>query len=196
MGINDPQEDFLNLNLEIFNGIFNEHSNMLRVKFFVVLKSAYHRTCQYFYVTVLGETLQNLDQLKLESEKSSMNVDVNKGENILLQNPTNFVFINAKYQQKWEFETDVKERMDQFEKQADGKNAIQVLLVSKKIWEDNKKQPEEMIQYKRLRNYIRHEREAKVSFIVLFWEELLELLDEREEVNSTYLSLKKMLETL
>lgn len=194
--MNDPQEEFLNLNLELFNGLFNEHSNLFRGNFFDVLKSAYHRTCLYFYTTVLKETLQNMDQLKLEAEKSSLNVDVYGGENILFETSTNIVFITAIHLKNWEFETDVKERMDQIEKQTDGKNAIQVLLVSKKIWEDRKKNTEEMTQYKRLRNYLRHEREAKISFIVLFWEELLELFEEREEVNPVYLSLKNMLETL
>ncbi|QOY35039.1 hypothetical protein AWH56_020360 [Anaerobacillus isosaccharinicus] len=86
--------------------------------------------------------------------------------------------------------------MNYIEQHRDGKDANQVLLVSEKIWEDSKKHPEEMIQYKRLRNYLRHERGTKTAFIVLFWEDILELLEDREEVEPAFHCLKTMLEKL
>lgn len=192
MGLNDPQENFLNL--EIFKGrLFNEH--LLRDKFFDVLKSAYTRTCHNFYISVNDETLHNLNYLTIESKKSDFNVHVNGAENIQIETSTNIIVINTKYNQKWNFEADVKEQMNSIEQHPDEKNAIQVLLVSKKIWEDNRKHSEDMIQYKKLRNHLRHEQGEKVSFIVLFWEDILEFLEEKEEVNPAYLSLKKILET-
>lgn len=199
MKFNNSQDDFRNLILKLFSrSFFNQNTpieGQLKNNFFHVLKSAYLRTCHHFYLPVLDETLQNLDQLKLEAENSSIKVDLNEDEDILIKTARNIVVIHAIYKQKWQFETDVKERMDLQLEQMGGRNAIQVLTVSKEIWEDSKKHTEEMIHYKRLRNYLRHDQRGKDPFIVLFWEDILDFLEEREGDNPAYLSLKKILET-
>jgi hypothetical protein len=154
---------------------------------FNMLEEVYTRTAEKFYLPVQPDFLVNLQQLKRDIEKQSLTFELQNHqdllEEIVITTPRMIVSMNVKQDGKWTFKTDIIDhflKLDEvntrLEKQGQAKTMVQVLLVSKKIWDTDKKQPNEMVEYKRLRNYLRHEREKDIPFIVIFFEDVLELI--------------------
>ncbi|MCT8138456.1 hypothetical protein H1D32_12320 [Anaerobacillus sp. CMMVII] len=183
--------DDSNLYLRIFDYLAYElttSNSWLRTRFFDLLKKAYLNTCETFYLPVSNHSLETFAHLKRDSDIASAEYDLYDGKReadgkiavILMSTPLTIVAIEAITDRNWQFKSDVENNLTAIMQlsQTDEKNAVQVLLVSKKLWEQNKRLPEEMANYKRLRNHLRHERNQQVLFVVLFLEDLLPLFEE------------------
>ncbi|MFN7249732.1 MAG: hypothetical protein ACK4M9_02985 [Anaerobacillus sp.] len=155
--------------------------------FFDMLAESYTRTSGKFYLPVHTATLVDFQQLKGDFEDGLVSFEHHNQESleeILVTTPRLIVSMNVIQLKKWRFETDIIEHFAKLnlvkkhlEKHGNSKTIIQVLFVSEKIWDLYKKQPDEMKDYKKLRNYLRHEREKDVPFIVLFLEDVLKLVE-------------------
>jgi hypothetical protein len=182
MQFHDPGEDLqeARIDVELLKYCLEQASNN---HFIDMLAEAYTHTAEKFYLPVHTDTLGDFQQFKGDFENVLVTLEHHNQElleEILVTTPRMIVTMNVKQCGRWRFETDiighfekVNDIKKRLERQGDAKTVIQVLLVSKKIWNKFKKQPDEMIEYKRLRNYLRHERQKEAPFIVLFLEDVL-----------------------
>jgi hypothetical protein len=182
MQFHDPGEDLqeTRIDVDLLKYYLEQTPNY---QFFDMLEEAYTRTVEKFYLPIHTDTLEDFQQLKGDFENGLVTFEYHNQElleEIVVTTPRMLVTMNVKQWGRWRFETDiighfekVNEIKKRLERQGHAKTVIQVLLVSKKIWDSYKKQPDEMMDYKRLRNYLRHERQKEAPFIVLFLEDVL-----------------------
>ncbi|RXI95581.1 hypothetical protein DS745_24325 [Anaerobacillus alkaliphilus] len=163
----------------IFNKQTPNHKSLVE-DFFLTVVEAYRRTCEFYFLPCADNVLNELSQLKQEYEEMFGYVNFHYGaSDIVLSTHSTIVIITVKQQENWCFESDVKKQfniLSHYEPQTN-KRLLQVLLVSKMTWENGRKNTRHMIHYKKLRNYLRHERNSDTPFVVLFWEDVLRLLN-------------------
>ncbi len=153
-----------------------------------LLSTAYQHTCKSFYIPTSDDALLSLSRLKQDFGRMEC---IHEVGDICLSGSSCDVFFTAISYENWDFERDVEEQQEKIHHyrtrhSSMEKRCLHALVVSKVEWEARKKHPDEMIQYKRLRTFLRHDHSRDFPFVLLFWEDVVTLLGENPEYLSAF----------
>lgn len=196
-----------NLYFKVFGGcIFNEliPSNFLGGIFIEKLISTYDRTCNWFEIEKDINVENKLKDLKADfySNKLSLTFDFHlyraincscsdRGEmaDIFISGSKSFVAIEAKYTKCYDYDKDIEKNGARISKACNEHQifGIQVLLVTKGKWtnsvnQSNKKES----NYKKLYNYVNGNVNPKVPFILLLWEDVLDVISADKNMDTVH----------
>lgn len=177
-----------NLYYKVFAGcIFNEliNKNNLPNAFIEKLKYRYNWTSKHFSLEDNKEVYTYLEQLKSDFKNNKLNVSFDyhinridensdRGElaDIFINGTNTFVAIEAKYLEKYEFKKDIMKNRSRIKKAMDKSNyaGIEVLLIQ------GSKLEYSVVNYNALNNYMRNEDNQDIPFIIIFWEDILDII--------------------
>lgn len=187
-----------NLYFKIFGAyIFNEFyqdSKLISEKFFELIKNSYIETCRMLNVSFLNLFDEIIKEIIESNQLEKVHVDfdhhinrnvpgVDNGElaDILISSPKNFIAIEVKYKEDWDFYKDIKSNRERI-KSLVKKNkigAIQILLITENKWlQCYKHRKQNGSNYIKLINYLssKERNEENIPFVILFWENVREII--------------------
>lgn len=151
--------------------LVSSNNQQLKASFFQLLTSSYMASCEQFYTPIQNYVIATFKRLGKDSKRIKL-LEGNNSQDIILSTGKELLLFT--FENNWNFSTSIEEPYNKIKKLP--KPSVQTLVISKELWEKEKKHPISMIHYKKLRNHVRHIRETNKPFLVLYQEELQHLV--------------------
>lgn len=202
-----------NFYFKVFGGcIFNELVNRDRTlvnDFFNKLIYRYKESCNsYFHIELKNEVIELLDSMARDANTSNIHVDFDhhinqiidskdRGElaDILITTPSGFIAIEVKLNSNWDFNKDIISNRNRINSISSNKKGVQVLLIRKCKWESCVNfQNNKGSNYKKLKDDLQ-ENDYNVPFVLVFWEDILEIVESDTGLNKVCEYMRSMLQS-
>jgi len=195
-----------NLYYKVFAGcIFNEiiDKNNLPNTFIEKLKERYEYTCEIFSVKENQDVYTCLEQLKIDFKNNNLNVSFDyhinlidensdRGElaDIFINGTNTFISIEAKYLENYKFEKDIRINRERIKIVIDKSKytGIEVLLIK------SSKLKNSTVNYTYLEEYMGNKDNQDIPFIIIFWEDILDIIKLDSRMWNVYEYLSKSIE--
>ena len=195
-----------NLYYKVFAGcIFNEiiDKNNLPNTFIEKLKERYEYTCEIFSVKENQDVYTCLEQLKIDFKNNNLNVSFDyhinlidensdRGElaDIFINGTNTFISIEAKYLENYKFEKDIRINRERIKIAIDKSKytGIEVLLIK------SSKLKNSTVNYTYLEEYMGNKDNQDIPFIIIFWEDILDIIKLDSRMWNVYEYLSKSIE--